>query len=181
MSAARQTEPWQTAEIPGPRRALIITNPQIVSALIKRSKNPILIVGHRAAEIKLSNGTLIDYVIRLAKAAGLQVVSAPSIISEFIRRGFTRVSSMPLVDVANRLIDPNWMGFDGKGSYDLALFIGFKYYVSWLILSGLKHFSHNLKTVSLDMYYQPHASWSFPNISHEEWEKNLETIIGSWG
>lgn len=181
MSAARQAEPWQMAEIPGPKRALLITNPQIVSALIKRSKNPILIVGHRAAEIKLGSGTLVDYVIRLVEAAGFQVVSTPSIRSEFIKRGFTTVVGMPLVDIANRLTDPSWMGLDGKGQYDLALFIGFKYYVGWLILSGLKHFSQNLKTVSLDMYYQPHASWSFPNISHDEWEKNLEAIIGGLG
>lgn len=179
MSAARQIEPWQTAEIPGPKKALIISNPQIVSALIKRSRKPLLVVGHRAAEIKISEGLLVDYIIHLAEAANLPVASAPSIQSEFIKRGFAKVASMPLVDVANRLTDPSWMGLDGGGQYDLALFIGFKYYVSWLILSGLKHFSPTLKTVSLDMYYQPHASWSFPNISQDEWEKNLKVIVES--
>lgn len=182
MSAARQTEPWQTAEVPGPKKALVISNPQIVSALIKRSKNPVLIVGHRAADIKMSDGRmLVDYVISLAEAAGLQVASTPSIQSEFIKRGFTRVAGMPLVDIANRLTDPSWMGLNGKGSHDLALFMGLKYYVGWLILSGLKHFSPALKTVSLDMYYQPHASWSFPNISREEWERNINAIINGLG
>jgi len=182
MSAARQTEPWQTAEVPGPKKALVISNPQIVSALIKRSKNPVLIVGYRAAEIKLSDGKLlVDYVISLAEAAGLQVASAPSIQSEFIKRGFIRVVGMPLVDIANRLTDPSWTGLSGKGSHDLALLIGLKYYVGWLILSGLKHFSPTLKTVSLDMYYQPHASWSFPNLSREEWENNLNAIINGLG
>jgi acetyl-CoA decarbonylase/synthase complex subunit epsilon len=179
MSAARQIEPWQTAEIPGPKKALIISNPQIVSALIKRSRKPLLVVGHRAAEIKINVGLLVDYIIHLAEAANLPVASAPSIQGEFIKRGFAKVASMPLVDVANRLTDQSWMGLDGGGQYDLALFIGFKYYVGWLILSGLKHFSPTLKTVSLDMYYQPHASWSFPNISQDEWEKNLKVIVES--
>lgn len=177
MSTARQTEPWQIAEIPGPKKALVISNPQVVSALIKRSKNPIFIVGHRAAEIKMGGGSLIDYVIRLAEAAELPVVSAPSIQNDFVKRGFSRIVSLPIVDIANRLTDPGWMGLNNKSPHDLALFIGFKYYVGWLILSGLKHFSPALKTVSLDMYYQPHASWSFPNISHDEWEKNLSAIV----
>jgi CO dehydrogenase/acetyl-CoA synthase epsilon subunit len=30
------------------------------------------------------------------------------------------------------------------------------------------------------MYYQPHASWSFPNLSQDEWEKNLKVIIEGW-
>lgn len=180
MSAASQIEPWQTAEIPGPKKALVISNPQIVSALIRRSKRPLLVVGHKAAEIKMGEGSLVDYIIRLAEAANLPVVSAPSIQGEFIKRGFTKVASMPLVDIANRLTDPRWTGLDGGGQYDLTLFIGFKYYVSWLILSGLKHFSPTLKTVSLDMYYQPHASWSLPNISQDEWERNLRVIIEGW-
>jgi len=48
MAAA---EPWQTAEIPGPKKALVITKPEVVAAMIKRAKHPILIVGHKAAEI----------------------------------------------------------------------------------------------------------------------------------
>lgn len=180
MGAISQIEPWQTAEIPGPRKALVISNPQVVSALIKRSKRPLFIVGHKAAEIKLSEFSLVDYIIRLAEVANLPVVSAPSIQGEFIRRGFGKIAGMPLVDIANRLTDSRWMGLDDGGRYDLALFIGFKYYVGWLILSGLKHFSPELKTVSLDMYYQPHASWSFPNLSQDEWEKNLKVIIEGW-
>jgi acetyl-CoA decarbonylase/synthase complex subunit epsilon len=54
-----------------------------------------------------------------------------------------------------------------KEQYDLALFVGFPYYMEWTILSGLKHFAPNLKTITLDNYYQPHASWSFPNMSRK--------------
>lgn len=171
-------EPWQTAEIPGPKKALAITNPQIVVSLIKRSKNPIMVVGHKAAEAQLKNGLLIDYIIRISERAEIPIVSTPSIQSEFIKRGFSKVVGMPLVDIANRLVDPEWMGIESKGAHDLAVFVGFTYYVGWLILSGLKHFSPQIKTVSIDMHYQPHASWSLPNMSLSDWEKNLEMLIG---
>ena len=43
-------EPWQTAEIAGPKKALLILKPEVVTAMIQRAKRPILIVGHLAAE-----------------------------------------------------------------------------------------------------------------------------------
>ncbi|MEM1515452.1 MAG: CO dehydrogenase/acetyl-CoA synthase complex subunit epsilon [Candidatus Bathyarchaeia archaeon] len=176
---AARAEPWQTAEIPGPKKAMVITNPQIVVALIKRSKNPVLIVGSMAPQIRLNEGDLVDYSIQIAEAAKAPIVSSPNIVKEFLERNFRRVFAMPIVDIANRLADDEWTGLEGKGQHDLAMFLGFKYYVCWLILSGLKHFSKNLRTISLEMHYQPHALWSFPNLSKDEWEKSLNAIIKS--
>ncbi len=170
-------EPWQTAEIPGPTKALVITKPEIVAAMIKKAKNPILIVGHEAAEIKLGERKPIDYVIRMAKASKAHVVATAHIVKEFLERGFQSSVSMPAVDIANRLQDSEWKGLDGKGQYDLALFIGIPYPMEWNMLSGLKHFAPHLRTISLDRFYQPHASWSFPNLSLEEWRKNLKVIV----
>jgi len=169
-------EPWQTAEISGPKKALVITKPEIVAAMVKKAKRPILIVGHKAAEIDLVEEKLIDYLIRLAKTMNIPVVATAHVIKEFLARDFQPAAWMSSMDIANRLRDPEWKGLDGKGQYDLALFTGFQYYLEWVILSGLKHFSSGLKTISLDRFYQPHASWSFSNIQLEEWRKNLNTI-----
>ena len=81
------------------------------------------------------------------------------------------------MDIGSRLADPEWKGLDGKGPYELALFIGLPYYMQFVILSGLKHFSTNLTTISLDRFYNPHASWSFPNLSVKEWRENVDTVI----
>jgi acetyl-CoA decarbonylase/synthase complex subunit epsilon len=170
-------EPWQTAEIPGPKKALVISKPEVVAAMIKRSKRPLLIVGHKAAETELEGKKLIDYVIELAEKAGIQVVATAHMINEFLNRGYQPAGWMPAVDIGNRLTDPEWMGLDGKGTYDLALFVGLPYYMEWTILSGLKHFAPNLKTITLDNFYQPHASWSFPNISTKDLISNLKVII----
>jgi acetyl-CoA decarbonylase/synthase complex subunit epsilon len=174
MAAA---EPWQTAEIAGPKKALVITKPEVVAAMIKKAKHPILIVGHKAAEIELGDKNLIDYMIELAKKANIPVVATAHMIREFLKRGYTPAGWMPAVDIGNRLTDPEWSGLDGKGPYDLALFVGLPYYMEWTILSGLKHFAPNLKTVTLDNVYHPHANSSFPNISEKVWMKNLKLMI----
>ncbi|MEM2937251.1 MAG: CO dehydrogenase/acetyl-CoA synthase complex subunit epsilon [Candidatus Bathyarchaeia archaeon] len=170
-------EPWQTAEVPGPKKALVITKPEVVAAMVKRAKHPILVVGHKAAEINFENGKLIDFIIEFSKKSKIPIAATAHLISEFLKRDFKPAGFMPAVDVGNRLTDPAWMGIDGKGPHDLALFVGLPYYMEWTILSGLKHFAQNLKTITLDNVYQPHASWSFPNISQEDWIKNLKVII----
>ncbi|MDH5439878.1 MAG: CO dehydrogenase/acetyl-CoA synthase complex subunit epsilon [Aigarchaeota archaeon] len=178
---SKATEPWQTAEIAGPKKALVIPKPSVVSAMIKRAENPVLIAGHLASEVELVNGKPMDYVIRIAKTAGIPVVATAHTPREFLKRGFRVDTWMPAVDIANRLTDADWQGVNGKGHHDLALFVGLPYYMGWLILSGLKHFSSGLKTISLDMHYQPHASWSFPNLSIQDWESNLEIIVKDLG
>lgn len=144
--------------------------------MVKRARRPILVVGHEAVETEVGKEKLIDYLIRLAKTSNVPVVATAHIVREFAGRGFQPAAWMPLMDISNRLRDSGWQGLDGQGSYDLALFVGIPYYMEWLILSGLKSFSSGLKTVSLDRFYQPHASWSFPNISLVEWKKSLDAI-----
>ncbi len=178
---SKLTEPWQTAETPGPKKSFVIPKPEVVSAMIERAKKPILVVGHEANEVQLEEGKPIDYAIQIAEKSKVPIVSTAHIKGEFLKRGFPTVVSMPLFDIANRLRDSQWKGLDGMGQYDIALFLGIPYYMLWLALSGLKHFSSNLKTISLDLHYQPHASWSFPNMSLNSWEKNLATIVRNLG
>lgn len=170
-------EPWQTAEIPGPKRAFVITKPEAVAAMIKKAKHPILIVGSKTAEIDVEDKKLIDYMIDFAKKSKIPVVATAHMISEFLKRGYKPASWMPAVDIGNRLVDPEWSGIDGKGPHDLALFIGLPYYMEWAILSGLKHFAPNLKTITLDNVYHPQANWSFPNTSVKDWSENFRIIM----
>jgi len=174
-------EPWQTAEVPGPKKALVISKPDVVASMIKRAQRPILVVGHKAAETELTDKKLIDYMIELAQKGNIPIVATAHIVNEFLKRNFKPTSFMPAVDIGNRLADSEWTGFDGKGSYDLALFVGLPYYMEWTILNGLKHFASHLKTVTLDNVYQPNASWSFPNISMKDWAENLKVIIEKVG
>jgi len=176
-----KAEPWQTAEIAGPKKALLILKPEVVVAMVKRAKRPILIVGHHAAEDYSDDVKMIDYAIRMSKTARIPVVATAHTVSEFIKRGFTSTTCMPAMDIGNRLTDSQWKGLDGKGPYDLALFMGLPYYMEFVILAGLKHFSTNLKTISLDRFYDPHATWSFPNLSVKHWNESFEIIVNKLG
>jgi len=49
-----------------------------------------------------------------------------------------------------------------------------------LILSGLKHFAPDLKTMTIDNLHHPHASWSFPNATLEEWAANLKVMTSKF-
>jgi acetyl-CoA decarbonylase/synthase complex subunit epsilon len=176
-----KAEPWQTAEIAGPKKALLILKPEVVVAMVKRAKRPILVVGHHAAEEYSDGVKMIDYAIRMSKTGGIPVVATAHMVTEFLKRGFQPAAWMSAMDIGNRLEDPEWKGLDGTGSYDLALFMGLPYYMEFVILSGLKHFSTNLKTISLDRFYNPHATWSFPNLSVEDWNHSFEIILSNLG
>jgi len=170
-------EPWQTAEIPGPKKALVFAKPEVVVTMMKTAKRPILIVGHDTVNNGLGEEKAIDYIIRMAKAAEIPVVATAHIFGEFVKRGFQPAASMSVMDITNRLQDPEWKGLDGRGPYDLALFIGIPYYMEWVILSSLKHVSPDLKTTSLGRFYQPHATCSFSNFSLEYWIRCIKVII----
>lgn len=174
-------EPWQKAEISGPLKALVITRPEVVIAMFRKAQRPLLVVGHDVVKDSLLDGKPIDYIINIAKAGNIPLVVTSHIVKEFLDRGFQPTAWMPAVDIANRLKDPDWEGLDGKGQYDLLLIVGLPYYMEWLILSGLKHFAINLISISLDRFYQPHATWSFPNGSLEKWEENLKLILNNLG
>jgi acetyl-CoA decarbonylase/synthase complex subunit epsilon len=176
-----QAEPWQKAEIAGPKKALLILKPEVVAAMVQRAKRPILIVGHLAAEDYSDDVKMIDYAIRMSETAKIPVVATAHVICEFVKRDFKSAANMPAMDIGDRLTDPEWKGLDGGGTYDLALFMGLPYYMEFVILAALKHFSRNLKTISLDRFYNPHATWSFPNLQVKEWEENFEIILSKLG
>lgn len=174
-------EPWQTAEIAGPKKALLILKPEVIAAMMQRAKRPILIVGHLAAEDYSDDAKMIDYAIRMAKTTGIPVVATAHTIREFIKRNFNGATAMTVMDIGERLADPEWQGLDGESPYDLALFMGLPYYLEFVVLSGLKHFSTKLKTISLDRFYNPHATWSFPNLSIKNWKENFEVLTNKLG
>ena len=169
-------EPWQMAEIPGPVKAFVIQKPAVVMGMMRKAQRSILVAGHLSLE-RLKENTALDYAIEIARLGKADVVATAHIVGDAKKRGYENVYSMSAMEIAGRLQDPEWRGFDGKGRYDLALFIGLPYYMAWTILSGLKHRAAHLQTISIDRYYQPHATWSFPNLTDEAWEENLKAVI----
>jgi acetyl-CoA decarbonylase/synthase complex subunit epsilon len=173
-------EPWQFAEIAATKKANPIQKPEIAVAIIKKAARPILVVGSNVIDRFMEGKPAIDFIIDLAKASKVPVVATAHMVGEFLKRGYEPADFMSAMDIGNRLVDPEWQGIDDKGHPDMALFVGLPYYMEALILSGLKHFAPNIKTVTLDNMYYPHASWSFPNASMKEWVNNLKAMTSKF-
>ncbi len=169
-------EPWQCAEVAATKKANPITKPEVAVAIIKRAARPILVVGSNATERRVGGKQLIEYLIDFAKASKVPIVATAHIVGEFLKRGYEPAGFMSAMDIGNRLVDQGWSGIDGKGHPDLAIFVGLPYYMEALILSGLKHFAPDLKTITIDNLYHAHASWSYPNASLEDWANNLKVM-----
>ncbi|MGD6807869.1 MAG: CO dehydrogenase/acetyl-CoA synthase complex subunit epsilon [Candidatus Bathyarchaeia archaeon] len=173
-------EPWQCAEIASTKKANPIQKPEIAVAMIKKATHPLLIVGSRVVTENIEGKPVIDYIIELANASKVSVVATAHIVGEFIKRGYQPAGFMNAMDISNRVVDPTWQGLDGKGHPDLVMYVGLPYYMEALILSGLKHFAPDQKTMTLDNKYHPHASWSFPNASADVWASNLKIMISNF-
>jgi len=173
-------EPWQCAEIASTKKANPIQKPEVAAAMIKRAAHPLLVVGSNATERWMEGKQLIDYIIDFAKASNVQVVATAHMVGEFLKRGYEPAGFMSAMDIGNRLVDPSWQGLDGKGHPDLAMFVALPYYMEALILSGLKHFAPDLRTMTLDNLYHVHASWSFPNGTLEDWANNLKVMTSKF-
>jgi acetyl-CoA decarbonylase/synthase complex subunit epsilon len=173
-------EPYQCAEIAATKKATPIQKPEIAVALIKKAIRPLLIVGSNATDRYMEGRLLIEYIIDFANASKVPVVATAHMVGEFLKRGYQPAGFMSAMDISNRVVDPTWQGLDGKGHPDLVIFIALPYYMEALILSGLKHFAPDLKTMTLDNLFHPHASWSFPNATLEEWAANLKVITSKF-
>jgi len=146
----------------------------IAVKLIQAAKRPLLAVGSLALETKAGDELLIDLVAKLG--GDIPLVTTAHVLKALLERGSNPAAFMGVVDLTNRLTDQTW-SVDGKGSHDLAIFLGIPYPLQSQMLSTLKHFAINLRTISLDRFFQPNADWSFPNLSEEEWGKEILKVI----
>ena len=173
-------EPWQCAEIASTKKATPIMKPDVAVALIKKASRPLLIVGSNATERWLEGRQAIEFFIEFANASKVPVVATAHMVGEFIKRGYHPAAFMNAMEIGQRVVDPAWQGLDGKGHPDLVILVGLPYYVESLMLSGMKHFAPDLKTMTLDNMFHVHASWSFPNSSLEEWANNLKVMTSKF-
>jgi acetyl-CoA decarbonylase/synthase complex subunit epsilon len=155
-------EPWQRAETAGPVKATLVNSVETAADLLAKFGHPSVSIGSEKLDGDLG---YVGQVGRLCKAIGACTTSSSPSVLNALREGGLDAKPFSPLELSERLGDPSWMGLDGKGRHDLAIFLGFRYYYSWLMLSGLKSFAReHLKTFSLDPYYQPHASYSLPNF-----------------
>lgn len=168
--------PWQTGNIVGPKNALLL-NPEHCAPLLKAAKRPLIVVGAHATKPSVGLPNLTEYVVRLARGMNAQIAASPTIQSQFDSSRGAQIFGLGIEDLTNRLRDKQWKGFDGKGGYDYVFLIGGVYYFVSQMLATLKHFAPHVRTVSLDRFYQPNASFSFASMDVEKWKEGLDKMI----
>lgn len=171
-----QPKPWRKSEIAQPICGSAIREPDAVVQLLDKAKRPLLIAGHRVAYPDNENeAPYLEHILRLAKTRSLPVVACSNTVKAFLDAKHPVASWLSSMDTVNRLCDPNWKGFDGKGPYDLVMMTGLPYEMTEMLLNTLKHFTA-IKTVCLDRYYQPNATLAYPNLRSAKWLSELERL-----
>lgn len=151
-----------------------IVKPEVMAVLIKRAKHPVLITGGRL----LTDSKLTDYAVKIYDR-GVPVIATGASSKPLVERGVKVQSAVfTLHHVTQYMLDGEWMGFDGKGGYDVVAYLGIEPYLLSRMLSALKHFS-DITTLNIDRFYQPHANFTFPNLFEEEHYSEIEKIINN--
>jgi CO dehydrogenase/acetyl-CoA synthase complex epsilon subunit len=156
-----------------------VDSPEKASGLLRRFRRPVVSIGSEILEY--SGEDICEQMEKICKTIDACIMSSSPSILERLDGGGLKIKPSSLLELADRLRDPAWMGIDGGGQHDVALFLGFNYYYSWLILSGLKNFAYkHLKTFSLDPYYQPNATYSLQNfVVKERWANFMSGLATS--
>ncbi|HDM35884.1 MAG TPA: CO dehydrogenase/acetyl-CoA synthase complex subunit epsilon [Candidatus Syntrophoarchaeum butanivorans] len=164
--------PFDVGNIPGPESGRLVT-PETIGRLIKSAKRPLLIVGAEILEDRM-----IERAIAIGKK-GVPIAATGPAIRGFVEREYDgEVYYCQLHELTNCLLDPEWKGLDGKGSYDVVVFFGVTYYYASAMLSAIKNFATNplIRGVSIDRYYHPHARMTFGNYGPKREEEYLRMI-----
>lgn len=145
---------------------------KVMATLTKRAENPVMITGGRL----LRDEKLLDSAVRIFDN-GVPIIATGASSKPLIEKGVKVQSAVFTIHhVTQYMLDKDWMGFDGKGGYDTVLYLGIEPYHLSRMLSAVKHFS-DIISLNIDRFYQPHASYSFPNLVEEEHYKMLEDFI----
>ncbi|WP_456419732.1 CO dehydrogenase/acetyl-CoA synthase complex subunit epsilon [Methanocaldococcus infernus] len=157
-----------------------IASPKIVAMAVKKAKRPMFVLGSLLNSLPEEITMEILEIAKLLKNKyNVTIVSTGGsylTLSKYLEPD----AKIGIIDLINNLRNPYWEGFDGKGNYDLILFVGVPYYIATQGLSTLKHFAPHLRTITLCKFMHPNADYSFPNLSNEDWLsylRNLKSLI----
>ncbi len=148
------SQPWITGNVPGSKLATIVDESGAVR-IIKRAKKAAIVVGAEADE------KVINYVKKMQKF-GITII--PSCNSS---KFFEKIQCRSILEVVKEVRE--------EEKYDLIIFIGMRYFFASQLLSALK--DSNAKTLDISGKFQPNASYSFDNLTEEEWEEKMEKLV----
>ena len=172
------SKPYQKANIPGPEVGVSVFDPVTLATIIKKSKNVLIVIGAESIKKSIGKTNYANYLLKLGRKSKASIITTTTAYKFLTEKSTVDdITVMSLINITDRLRDPNWVNLTGKGEkYDLVVFGGFLIYYVSQSLSTLKNYSE-YRTISLDRYYHPNARFSVPNLEKEEWAKYLEVVL----
>ena len=157
------------ADVQASRSARVLDADRIVK-VVKMSKYPVLITGGKL----LRDDRLVKFAVKMNNA-GIDVIACSASSKPLIENGVKpKFTTFSLHYITQFLLDPDFK-IDGK-VVDCVLYLGFMPYYLSRVLSAMKHFS-KIVTISLEPYYQPHATFSLPKLDEGKYYETLERIV----
>jgi len=164
----------------GTKSAKEIDDAEEYAGIIKKAKNPLMVMGPILNDGVLGDKPLIDYALGIAQAVNMPICATGHVKAKLVEKEVTPDSEYDVVEIINALKNPEWKGVKGEGNHDLVLFFGIRTDLANQGLSVLKHYAPHLKTMTLCKYVFPHADYSLPNIRKDEkWKELLESLIAN--
>jgi CO dehydrogenase/acetyl-CoA synthase epsilon subunit len=160
-------EYWLYGDIPpGPIKASVITDIKSVVDILKRYKGKLLAIGSQIVRLcELTSQDLIDRVVSIALNSNTSIsTSSPAVIKTLDLKGVKNYEVAFPLELMQRV---------SRKGMELVMFLGYPYYYEWLFLNYLKHYAPNTKTLSLEPYAQPNATWTLTSLPLPLWYKNI--------
>ena len=162
----------------GTKSAKEIDNAEEYAAIIKKAKNPLMVMGPKLCEGCLGDKPLIDYALEIAQAANAPICATANVKGKLVEKDVKPDSEYDTMEILNSLKKPEWKGVKGEGNHDLVLFFGIRTDMANQGLSVLKHYAPHVKTMTLCKYVFANADYSLPNIRKDDkWESFLGELI----
>jgi CO dehydrogenase/acetyl-CoA synthase epsilon subunit len=160
-------EYWLYGDIPpGPIKASVITDIKSVADILKRYKGKLLTIGSQITKLsELTASDLIDRVVSIALSSNtLIATSSSATVKTLDMKGIKNYDVVFPLELMQNVL---------KKGIELVVFIGYPYHYEWLLLNYLKHYTPNVKTLSLEPYAQPNSTWTLTSLPLPLWYKNI--------
>ncbi|OIP92260.1 MAG: hypothetical protein AUK24_01790 [Syntrophaceae bacterium CG2_30_49_12] len=141
---------------------------------IKKRKNVLLLTGYLCDEMELGGRKLSDFAAQIALKLDLPVAATGSSAVPLKEKG-VRATRKALAEMVNLTRFPYWGDPITAQRPEMMVFIGYPARMLKSVLPAVK----GMETVVLGNMSMKDATFSLPDASLREYQKNLESLIGS--
>ena len=141
---------------------------------IKKRKNVLLLTGYLCDEMELGGRKLSDFAAQIALKLDLPVAATGSSAVPLKEKG-VRATRKALAEMVNLTRFPYWGDPITAQRPEMMVFIGYPARMLKSVLPAVK----GVETVVLGNMSMKDATFSLPDASLNQYQKNLESLIGS--